>query len=80
MYKEVLRGMFLASPILLGLVPVGFIMGAQASQVGQSSMTTVVMTTLNLAGGSEFAALGLWQAIPPIVLIAFTKRYSSLKF
>lgn len=72
MYKEVLRGMFLASPILLGLVPVGFIMGAQASQVGQSSLTTVVMTTLNLAGGSEFAALGLWQAIPPIVLIAFT--------
>lgn len=72
MYKEVLRGMMLCSPLLLGLIPVGFIMGAQASHVGQSAITTMLMTSLNLAGGSEFAALGLWQAIPPIIMITFT--------
>lgn len=72
MYKEVLRGMIVSSPLLIGMVPVGVIMGAQASQVGQSALTTVLMTSLNLAGGSEFAALGLWQAIPPILLIAIT--------
>ena len=70
--QQLYRGMIIATPLLLGLIPVGFIMGAQASQVGQSALTTLMMTSLNLAGGSEFAALGLWASVPPILMIAFT--------
>nr|WP_281503579.1 AzlC family ABC transporter permease [Anaerobiospirillum sp. NML120449] len=56
----------------MGLIPLALILGAQASHVGQSPLTTMLMTGLNVAGGSEFAALGLWSAAPPIIMIAFT--------
>lgn len=72
MYYEFRRGYITALPLMIGLVPLGLILGAQASQVGQSALTTLLMSGINLAGGSEFAALGLWSAAPPIAMIAFT--------
>lgn len=72
MSYEFRRGFITALPIMLGFMPLGLILGAQASQVGQSALTTFLMSGINFAGGSEFAALGLWSATPPILIIAFT--------
>lgn len=72
MSYEFRRGYITALPLMIGLMPLGLILGAQASQVGQSALTTFLMSGINLAGGSEFAALGLWSATPPILMIAFT--------
>lgn len=72
MNSEFSRGYITALPLMIGLMPLGLILGAQASQVGQSAITTFLMSAINLAGGSEFAALGLWSATPPIAMIAFT--------
>lgn len=72
MFSEFRRGYYTALPLMLGFVPLGMILGAQASQVGQSALTTFLMSAINLAGGSEFAALGLWSSAPPVLMIAFT--------
>lgn len=72
--SEFLRGAKDAFPILLAVAPYAMVLGAQASQVGLSVAEVGSMTSLNFAGGSEFAALQLWSASPPalmIVLITF---------
>lgn len=71
-YSEIRRGFFTALPIMMGFVPLGLILGAQMTQLGISNATAYLMTASNFAGGSEFAAIGLWAAVPPVLLIAFT--------
>lgn len=73
MLHEIRRGFFSAAPLVLGFFPLAMILGAQASQVGQSALTAALMTGLNLAGGSEFAAIGLWvEYTPPILMIVIS--------
>lgn len=56
-------------PVLFGIIPFGLVLGAQAAQKGLTPYEVPLMTGLNFAGGSEFAALGLWAAPPPFLLI-----------
>ncbi|WP_436792419.1 AzlC family ABC transporter permease [Bordetella petrii] len=56
-------------PMLFGVIPFGLVLGAQAAQAGLTPFEVPLMTGLNFAGGSEFAALGLWAAPPPVLLI-----------
>lgn len=72
MFSEIRRGILTSTPLVVGLMPLALILGAQASQVGQSPLTSLLMTFINFAGGSEFAALGLWDVFPPILMIAFS--------
>ncbi|MTH61595.1 AzlC family ABC transporter permease [Paracoccus litorisediminis] len=67
--SEIQRGIRAVTPILFGLVPVALAFGALASQKGLTASEVSLMTGLNFAGGSEFAAIGLWQAVPPLLLI-----------
>lgn len=69
---EFLRGVKTVSPILIGMVPVGLIMGATCAFVGLSPLAAGLMGGLNFAGGSEFAALSLWSSAPPIAAIVLT--------
>lgn len=66
------RGMLTALPMLIGFIPLGLILGVQASQAGLGVFTTVMMTGCNFAGGSEYAVVGLWSAVPPVALIVIT--------
>lgn len=70
--QDALRGVKAALPFWLGFFPLGFILGAQACHKGMSVPTAAVMSFFNYAGGSEFAAVALWTATPPPLLIAFT--------
>lgn len=72
MSSEIRRGFFSALPLMMGFIPLAMILGAQCSQIGISNLGSYLMTALNFAGGSEFAAIGLWAAVPPFLLIAFT--------
>ncbi|MBO9353079.1 branched-chain amino acid ABC transporter permease [Bordetella petrii] len=56
-------------PILFGIIPFGLVLGAQAAQKGLTPLEVPLMTGLNFAGGSEFAALGLWSSPPHFLLI-----------
>ena len=64
------RGARAVSPALAAVVAYGLVFGAQASQKGLTLPEVSLMTGANYAGGSEFAAVGLWAAPPPILLIA----------
>ena len=66
------RGVVMALPVALGFLPLAFILGVQGSQHGLSALGMAIMCGLNLAGGSEFAAVSLWSATPPLLLIALT--------
>ena len=63
------RGLFDALPVMVGFVPFSLVLGAQASQKGLSAVEVPLMTGLNFAGGSEFAAVALWTFPPHVLLI-----------
>jgi len=68
-----MRGISRATPVLFAVSAFGLVFGAQASQRGLRFLEVPLMTGVNFAGGSEFAAIGLWAAPPPLLLIvAFT--------
>ncbi|QOF70721.1 AzlC family ABC transporter permease [Aminobacter sp. SR38] len=67
--SEFWRGMRSCTPVLLGIVPYALVLGAQAAQKGLSPVEVPLMTGLNFAGGSEFAAIQLWTSPPHVLLI-----------
>lgn len=68
-WAEFRRGIVACTPILIGVVPFALVLGAQAAQKGLSALEVPLMTGLNFAGGSEFAAIELWTSPPHILLI-----------
>ena len=71
-WREAARGIATALPLMIGCLPLGFILGVEAGRKGMSPFTTWLMTTLNYAGGSEFAAVALWSAAPPMLVVWLT--------
>ena len=67
--SEILRGVKETLPVLFAVMAYGLVFGAQASQKGLGLLEVPLMTGSNYAGGSEFAAVGLWASPPPLVLI-----------
>ncbi|WP_199228523.1 MULTISPECIES: AzlC family ABC transporter permease [unclassified Caulobacter] len=66
---EFWRGLVASLPVTAGFTPFALVLGAQAAQKGLSVAETPLMTGLNFAGGSEFAAIGLWTSPPHLLLI-----------
>jgi 4-azaleucine resistance transporter AzlC len=67
--SEFRRGLRASAPVLIGLVPAALVLGAQATAKGIALLGVPLMTGLNFAGGSEFAAVGLWTSPPHLLLI-----------
>ncbi len=67
--SEAKRALKTAWPVLVALVPMALVLGAQAGQRGLTVLEVALMTGLNFAGGSEFAAVGLWTNPLPVALI-----------
>lgn len=67
--EEVRRGVAACVPALLGIVPYALVLGAQVAQKDLSLIEVPLMTGLNFAGGSEFAAIQLFTSPPHIALI-----------
>ena len=72
LHDDFLRGMRASVPVMLGFIPVGLILGATGAHAGLSPLGMGLMTGINYAGGSEFAAIALWSALPPILTIAMS--------
>lgn len=66
---EVFRGVLAALPVMIGILPFGLLLGAQAAQKGFTAGGLSLLTGLNFAGGSEFAAIALWTSPPPLLTI-----------
>jgi len=67
--KEILRGLKDGLPVLLGVIPFALVLGAQATHKGLNPFEVPLMTGLNFAGGSEFAAIQIWTSPPRLLLI-----------
>ncbi|WP_373741120.1 AzlC family ABC transporter permease [Neisseria sp.] len=69
-HDEFKRGIKECAPMLVGMLPWALILGVQGGQKGMSWLEMLLMTAMNFAGGSEFAAVNLWQNPLPVALIA----------
>ena len=69
---EFQRGLLDSIPVLVGFMPFALVLGAQAAQKGLSTAEVPLLTGLNFAGGSEFAAIELWTSPPHLLLIVAT--------
>lgn len=65
-----MQGFRASWPLMLGYIPLGLVFGASGAQHGLSALGAGLMAGVNYAGGSEFAAISLWSAAPPIAAIA----------
>lgn len=70
--SELSRGIRVTLPLLVGIIPLAFILGTQGAQHGLSGLGMSLMAGLNFAGGSEFAAVALWSASPSLLVIFMT--------
>ena len=69
---DFIAGIRTTLPLLIGMLPLAFILGAQGAQHGLSAVGMALMTSMNFAGGSEFAAVALWSAAPSFLVIFMT--------
>ena len=53
-FNHILRGMLLTLPIMIGIIPLGIIFGAQAVQAGFEPLAAIFMPAINFAGGHSF--------------------------
>jgi 4-azaleucine resistance transporter AzlC len=67
--SEARRAIATAWPVLIALIPMAMVLGAQAGKKGLSAPEVALMTAVNFAGGSEFAAIGVWTSPLPVALI-----------
>lgn len=67
--NDVLRGIRKALPLLLAVAAYGLVLGAQATAKQMTPAEVGMMTGLNFAGGSEFAAINLWANPLPMAMI-----------
>ena len=66
---EFRRGLVRAVPMMLGFIPFGLVLGAQAAHKGFSPLAIASLCALNFAGGSEFVAIDLWRSPLPFLAI-----------
>lgn len=71
-FNEYKRGVICSLPVCIGLIPVGLILGIVANQSHINPLGIYLMTLFNFAGGSEFAVIAIWSAIPPLFLVFLT--------
>jgi 4-azaleucine resistance transporter AzlC len=64
------RGFRMATPLALSGVLFSIAFGVLAREAGLSLGETVLMSATVFAGASQMAALDLWSAVPPILVLA----------
>jgi 4-azaleucine resistance transporter AzlC len=74
-----LAGVKRTFPLALSVAAYGLAFGVIARQAGLSWIETLLMSALVNAGGSQFVAMGLWNAPPPIFTIVFTTFIVNLR-
>ena len=68
-WGEVKRGIIASIPMMIGFIPFGLVLGAQAQQQGCPVLGVPLLTGFSFAGGAEYAVMELWTWPPHIFLI-----------
>ncbi len=72
-------GIKLASPIIIGYIPIGIAFGVLSSKVGVSAFNTVMMSLIVFAGSSQLIAVGLFLAGASAISIIITTFIVNLR-
>ncbi|MGL1931630.1 MAG: AzlC family ABC transporter permease [Desulfotalea sp.] len=60
--KNVINGIKIATPVVLGYLPIGFAYGVLAEKSGLSATNTILMSIIVFAGSAQFIAVGLFAS------------------
>ncbi|MDP9395434.1 MAG: AzlC family ABC transporter permease [Actinomycetota bacterium] len=74
------RGAVAISPVLIGVVPFGFVAGVAGVENGATVVDTVAFSLLAFAGASQIAALDLLGAGAPVAVVIGTAIMINLRF
>jgi len=74
------RGLRLAAPLTLGLIPFGLVVGVLAEAQGLSALEQALMSALVFAGAAQILALELWADPAPIASAALAALAVNLRF
>lgn len=75
---EIRQGFAEIAPVLLAMVPIGFLFGAICTTKGWTTAEVWLMSTLVFSGGAEFAAIGIWtHPVPYLALFVSTVLVSA---
>ncbi len=77
--KGALAGARRCTPVAVGVFVVGLVFGALARAAGLSAAEATLMSTLVLAGASQFVALDLWASPLPVSAIVLTTLVVNLR-
>lgn len=66
-------------PVVVAMVPFGFILGALAATKGISSLEMALMSAFVFAGGAQFVALDLWGQPVPWLAVGFAAFIVNLR-
>ncbi len=77
--NDVLRGMRLALPLIMGYMPVGFAFGVLGVKAGMSPLSVALMSYLVYAGSAQLIAVGLMAAGTGTVSIVITTFVVNLR-
>ncbi len=78
-WKGVVRGVSRGFPLALGSAVSGLVFGVLAGKTGLSLFGATMMSTLVVAGASQFVVLGLWIAPLPVLSILVTTLVVNLR-
>ena len=59
-------------PMLLAYVPIAMLWGTLAASKGFSPLEAMLMSAFVYAGASQFVAIEMWAATPPVILLVVT--------
>lgn len=79
MNRDFFKGMSMALPASLSLIPLGISIGLVASQVGMGWLQAGLMTFLVMCGSGEILALGMIMDGAPLSLVLMSVFFMSLK-
>lgn len=79
MTREFRAGLAAISPVIAAAVPIGLLFGALAAEKGLQPAEVALMSVLVFAGASQFVALDLWAAPPPVAAIVFATFVVNLR-
>jgi 4-azaleucine resistance transporter AzlC len=78
-FSGVIRGMRVSLPLAISVAAYGVVFGVLARQAGLSLGEATLMSSLVVAGASQFLALELWLSPLPIVAIVLTTLVVNLR-
>lgn len=77
--KGMVAGVVTMLPLALSIVPFGMVFGILSREAGLDSLETMALTSLVIAGASQFAALPLLEQHAPVFVIVATGAVINLR-